>query len=172
MSFRRKSQVRYAVLLMCGIALLVGSSLPAKASSIPYSVWGSFSNGQQLSGQVAWNTVTRRITGYTLSLSSTVGPASCALPFGLCTFAPAQFSGTGALAGSSLWLAGIFNPKLPTFVLTIYGPNGLSVLTTKLAWSTPVSMPEGPAEAELLVVLAAMGCLLPFSPLLRRRHQT
>jgi hypothetical protein len=138
------------VLFALGFGLVLLASGTARADSIAYNVLGTFSNGQQLSGQITWDSASNSVTGSTLSLSSSTFNAACSSPSGGCGAVFAGFWGAGALAKSYEVLLGTFLPNSSLFALT--GNAGIRIMATNVSWAR-VAVPERSILAELLIVL-------------------
>lgn len=143
--------------------VLVGiSTTQASATPIAYNVSGNFGSGSSapyFGGQITWDNSSNKVTGYTLSLGSTL--LSCS---GSCTAVLKTFSGSG---GSGV-LAGFFNPHGSPFTLSLWNSSGFYLMATNMSWS--VSVPEASAIAQLLCVLVVLAFMIPRSPILKRAN--
>jgi hypothetical protein len=139
------------VLFALAFALTIVASGTARADSIAYNVLGTFSNGQQLSGQITWNSASNAVTSSTLSLSSSTFNAACSSPSGGCGAVFAGFWGAGALAKSYEVLLGAFLPSKSLFTLTVAGNVGIRIMATNVSWAR-VAVPEESILAELLIL--------------------
>ena len=160
---------KYALLWACGLVVLLAVSTTARADSIVYNVSGAFANGQQLTGQVTWNSTLSTVTGSVLTLSGSTFNQSCT--FG-CGAVLKGFWGTGSLSKSYEILVGGLQPNNSLFALTVYTGRGFKgqdfkIFDTRLSWSR-VAVPEESLGADLLVS-AAFALMLPFGPLNRFR---
>src|SRR6266550_3755710 len=155
----RCSITRFVVLWAVGFGLVGGASRTAGADSIAYNVFGTFSNGQQLSGQITWNDASNSVTDSNLSLSSSTFRATCSSAAGGCGAVFAGFRGAGALSKSYEILLGAFLPKSSLFALTVTGGESIQIMATNVSWAR-VAVPEESIIAELLIVLMGLGWLI------------
>jgi hypothetical protein len=147
-----RSIPRCVVLFALAFGLVIVASGIARADSIAYNVLGTFSNGQQLSGQITWNSASNSVTSSTLSLSSSTFSAACSSPSRGCGAVFAGFWGAGALAKSYEVLLGAFLPHSSLFALTVAGNGGIRIMATNVSWAR-VAVPEESILAELLILL-------------------
>lgn len=159
MTTLRCSITRFMVLWALGFGLIVAANGTARADSIAYNVLGTFSNGQQLSGQITWNTALNSVTNSTLSLSSSTFSASCSSPSGGCGAVFAGFWGAGTLSKSYEILLGALRPSSSLFALTVAGSEGIRIMATNVSWAR-VAVPEESIISELLIVLVGFGWLV------------
>ncbi len=159
MNTLRSSIRHFVVLSALGFGLMVAASGTARADSIAYNVLGTFSNGQQLSGQITWNNTSNSITSSNLSLSSSSFNTSCSSSAGGCGAVFAGFWGTGTLAKSYEVLAGALLPNISLFALTVTSSQGIRIMAANVSWAR-VAMPEEPILAELLVVLMGLAVVV------------
>ena len=152
MSSLRCSTARFVKLLALGFLLIIAASGIAGADSIAYNVLGTFTNGQQLSGQVTWNTASHSVTSSILLLSSSTFHATCGSPSGGCGVVFAGFWGAGTLSKAYETLAGGFLPNTSIFALTVAGGQGIKIMTTNVSWAR-VAVPEESILTDLLIVL-------------------
>jgi hypothetical protein len=135
-------------------AILLIPSVQAKADSVTsYDVSTTFSNGQQLSGVVSWDSTTGSASSYTLSLTGTSKSDSCSSSgWTSCTNVWDAYTGTGTYSNDSEWLTGYLTPTSPQFTLTVWGWGwgNYNSYCSNLTW-TPVAMPEPSSMIELLV---------------------
>jgi hypothetical protein len=142
-----KSQFVHWTLLALFVVCLTG--VQAKADSVNYNLSAIFSNGQQLTGQVVWDSTLNLATGYSFNLSNATGTASCSSVWGLCSVVLNGFGGSNPVI-----LAGLLSP-------------GSSVLYISNIWTTfsasqinwsPVSaaVPEESALIELFCVMLTL----------------
>jgi len=155
MNTLRRSFTRLLVLCAVGCGLVLATNGIARADSIAYNVIGTFANGQQLSGQITWNTASHSVSNSILTLSGSTFNASCN---GGCGAVFASFWGSGSLSSSYELLAGAFLPNSSLFTLTVVG-GGLRIMATNVSWAR-VAVPEGPIIAEMLIVLLGFACLV------------
>jgi len=139
----------------CGCGLILAVNGVARADSIAYNVVGTFSNGQQLSGQITWNTQLRSVSSSILSLSNSTFSALCTSG---CGAVFTSFWGTGSLSKSHETLAGAFLPSGSLFTLTVVG-GGIRIMATNVSWAK-VAVPEGPIISEMLIVLLGFAWLV------------
>jgi hypothetical protein len=151
----------------CGLAVLLAASTTAWANSLTFNVSGTFGNGQQLTGQVTWDTTLSTVTSSVLQLSGSTFNSICSSPNGSCGGVSASFLGTGLLSGFEMLQGGLL-PKNSQFVLTLLNGSHTQKLHTKVSWSA-VPVPEEPLGADILAVLA-LG--LGFFPKRRFRRST
>jgi len=170
MSTLRCSSTPFGVLWALGFGLIVAASGTARADSIAYNVFGTFSNGQQLSGQITWNTASSSVTNSTLSLSNSTFHAACSSSVGGCGAVFAGFWGAGTLSKSYEVLAGAFLPNSSLFALTVTGSESIRIMATKVSWAR-VAVPEEPVIAELLIVLMGFGWLVKSGALSQSRKR-
>ena len=166
MKNHRGCLLKYALLWACGLVVLLAVSTTARADLIIYNVSGAFSNGQQLTGQVTWNSTLSTVTGSVLTLSGSTFNQTCTSG---CGAVLAGFWGTGSLSKSSEILMGGLLPNNSLFALTVYTGRGykghdFKVIDTNLSWSR-VAVPEESLGADLLAVVAVFALMLPFGPL-------
>jgi hypothetical protein len=140
---------------LLAFGLIVVTSTPARADSIAYNVLGTFSNGQQLSGQITWNTVSHSVISSNLFLSGSTFSATCSSG---CGAVFAGFWGAGTLSKSYEILVGAFLPNSSAFALTVTGRQGTQIFSTHASWAK-VAVPEEPILSELLIVLMGLGWL-------------
>ena len=88
---------RFVALVLLAFGLIVVTSKTAWADSIAYNVLGTFSNGQQLSGQITWNTMSHSVTRSNLFLSGSTFSATCSSS---CGAVFAGFWGAGTFSKS------------------------------------------------------------------------
>lgn len=143
---------RCVVLFALAFGLVIVASGIARADSIAYNVLGTFSNGQQLSGQITWNSASNSVTSSILSLSSSTFHATCSSPSGGCGAVFASFWGAGPLSKTYEALAGVFLPNTSPFALTVAGGQGIKIMATNVSWAR-VAVPEESILAALLIVL-------------------
>jgi hypothetical protein len=62
MNTLRRSLTRLVVLWAVGVGLVLATNGIARADSVAYNISGTFSNGQQLSGQITWNTASHSVS--------------------------------------------------------------------------------------------------------------
>lgn len=159
MSTLRCTFTRFVVLWALGMGLWVAASGTARADSIAYNILGTFSNGQQLNGQITWNSALNSVTSSALTLSNSTFTSACSSPAGGCGAVFTGFWGTGTLAKSYEILLGAFLPNSSIFALTVAGGEGIRIMATNVSWAR-VAVPEEPIIVELLVVLAGLAWLL------------
>jgi hypothetical protein len=145
---------KYSLLLAFGLAVLLAVSTTASADSIVYNVSGTFSNYQQLTGQVTWNSTLSTVTNSVLSLSDSTFNSACSSAKGGCGGVLAGFWGTGSFSNTYEILVGGLGPKDSIFELTLVNGSGIKFLDTTLSWSR-VAVPDEPLGADLLIVLGA-----------------
>ncbi|MBS1851216.1 MAG: hypothetical protein JST79_09915 [Acidobacteria bacterium] len=136
------------ILLTLLVVCLVG--VQAKADSVNYNLSANFSNGQQLTGQVVWDSTLNLATAYSFNLSNTTGTASCSSVWGLCSIVLNSFDGS-----KPVLLAGLLSPGESVLYIT----SGLwsTFSTTQINWSrVAVSVPEESALIELLCVMLTL----------------
>lgn len=168
MKNHRGRLLKYALLWACGLVVLLAVSTTARADLIIYNVSGAFSNGQQLTGQVTWNSTLSTVTGSVLTLSGSTFNQTCTSGCGAVLMG---FWGTGSLSKSYEILMGGLLPSNSLFALTVYTGRGykghdFKIIDTNLSWSR-VAVPEESLGADLLAVVAAFALMLPFGPLNR-----
>src|SRR5215472_965268 len=73
----RSSCLQDALLWACGLFVLLAASTTASANSFTYNVSGTFGNGQQLTGQVTWDSTLSAVTGSVLQLSGSTFSSVC-----------------------------------------------------------------------------------------------
>jgi hypothetical protein len=164
----RCSCLQYPLFWACGLALLLAASTTAWANSLTFKVSGTFGNGQQLTGQVTWDSTLSTVTSSVLQLSGSTFNSVCSSSNGTCGGVWASFLGTGLFSGSEM-LQGGLRPNNSQFVLTLLNGSHAQKLHTKVSWSA-VRVPEEPLGADLLVELAVLALGLRFLP--KRRLRT
>jgi hypothetical protein len=158
----RRSFTRFVMLSAVGFGLVLATNGIARADSVAYNVSGTFSNGQQLSGQITWNTASHSVSNSILTLSSSTFNASCN---GGCGAVFTSFWGAGSLSNSYEILAGVFLPNTSLFTLTVVG-GGIRIMATNVSWARVV-VPEAPIIVEMLIVLLGFAWLVKSGA---RRH--
>jgi hypothetical protein len=166
MSTQRGSISRIVMLWALGFALILAVCGTVRADSIAYNVSGTFSNGQQLSGQITWSTASHSVISSILTLSASTLSMACT---SRCGAVFQTFWGTGTLANSHEILAGVFLPNTSLFTLKVTG-HGNQIMATNVSWAR-VAVPEEPISAELLIVLLGFAGLVK-SGALRRFHRS
>ena len=132
-----------------GLVLALAATPSAKADTLSYfNVSGAFSNGQQLSGQISFNSF-GIVTGYSLNLTGASNTLSCS---GFCAVAGGIFN---SASGNALF-SGAFSTFGSLGTITFGNWWSPTTLTTKLSLSA-TSVPEEPALLQVMLVLLTLG---------------